>query len=66
MTTLPARYYRTLEELGGSAVSAHVGGVGKDGNSALYKPLSQLFKEWDKSWRESGVKPKRKRKSTAL
>lgn len=60
MAVLPLRYYNVLEEKGGAWMSAHVGGVGLDGDPSLYKPLKQLFKEWDAEWRKTGVKPKRK------
>lgn len=62
MSGLHNRYWRLFEEnkSAGTEISAHVGGVGKDGHPDLYKPLKTLFKEWDDQWKKAGVKPKRK------
>jgi len=67
MSGLNNRYWRMFEENSnmGERMSIHVGGAGKDASPDLKKPLTQLFKEWDKSWQERGLKPKRQKRGSS-
>lgn len=62
MSTLGIRYYNILEKMGGAWMSAHVGGVGQDGDPSLYVPILEFLKKNNKEAEKLGLKPQRKKK----